>query len=69
MVKPPKESFMPKKITLTRTQDLIDMLREEKPGDRSELDRRYAVVLTELEKVQVLINHYLVEPAKKQTNR
>ena len=50
---------MPNRVTLQRVQDLIDMVREQKPNDHSDLDRRYAITLTELEKIQVLLTYYL----------
>ena len=53
---------MVKEKTKKQIQIAIDYVRAEKPNDKSELDRRYAIVLTELEKIQVLINHYLEEP-------
>lgn len=38
----PKEQFL---------RYALEMLKNEKPNDRSELDRRYAICITELEKV------------------
>lgn len=39
----------------------LQKLREAKPGDKSELDRRFAVTITELEKVYAYFNTYIVE--------
>lgn len=36
---------------LVLINNVINKLKEEKPNDRSELDRRYAITITEMEKV------------------
>ncbi len=38
----------------------LKILREAKPNDRSEKDRRYAVAITELEKVYAYFNTYVI---------
>ena len=38
---------------------LFEHLKEDKPNDRSELDRRYAIVLTELEKAFAYYDQYI----------
>ena len=35
----------------TALQNALAVLREQKPNDKSEIDRRYAVTITEMEKV------------------
>ena len=39
--------------------DTIVMLRDAKPDDRSEKDRRFAVVITEMEKAQAYFYAYI----------
>lgn len=43
---------------------VLATLRAAKPEDRSELDRRYAVTITELEKVFAYFNTYIKEANK-----
>ena len=42
-------------------EDLVASIREQKPNDRSELDRKYAILLTELEKVEAYFHYYIVQ--------
>lgn len=42
----------PEDLTLSQLNSLIRDIRERKPNDRSELDRVYAVMLTDLEKAR-----------------
>ena len=44
--------------TLDELIDFIERMRERKPNDRSELDRYYAVFLTDLEKVRAYCQVY-----------
>lgn len=37
----------------------IDELQEAKPGDRSEIDRRYAITITEMEKVLAYYEYWI----------
>lgn len=41
-------------------KDDMEMLRRSKPNDRSEKDRRYAIVITEMEKVVAYFAHWIV---------
>lgn len=40
-------------------EELNQVLQENKPGDRSDEDRHYAILLTELEKFKALALYYL----------
>jgi hypothetical protein len=40
---------------LTKVEELRALLNEAKPGDRSNADRRIAILLTDLEKIEALI--------------
>lgn len=42
--------------------DVVSTAKSEKPNDRSDLDRRYAVVITDLEKVLAYTSQYIVGP-------
>jgi hypothetical protein len=42
------------KLVLEKLEDVRLLLRQEKPGDRSEIDRRFAICLTELEKYRAI---------------
>jgi hypothetical protein len=44
--------------TLERFQELLDTLRNAKPNDRSEADRYYAIVITEVEKSKAVYMAY-----------
>lgn len=44
--------------------NVLSALRAAKPNDRSELDRRYAVTITELEKVVAYFSVYCMTPGK-----
>jgi len=39
---------------------LIEHIKEEKPDDRSEIDRRFAIIITDLEKVHAYFSVYLI---------
>jgi len=41
--------------SLKKISEAIQELKKTKPNDRSELDRRYAIAITELEKVWSII--------------
>lgn len=41
-------------------QTALDTLRLAKPGDRGEVDRRFAVTITEMEKVVAYFHTYLI---------
>ena len=43
---------------LDRLDDLLDALKEQKPNDRSEIDRRFAIAITEAEKLKAYIALY-----------
>ena len=45
----------------SQMQLLLDSLTAEKPNDRSELDRRYAVTITEIEKIIAYFKTYVVD--------
>jgi hypothetical protein len=45
--------------TVQTLGELINMLQQGKPGDRSERDRRFAVVITELEKARAIAQVFL----------
>jgi hypothetical protein len=40
--------------------DALSELRADKPGDRSETDRRYAIVITEVEKAEAIARYFLL---------
>jgi len=40
--------------------DVLVGLRDMKPNNRSELDRKYAVMITDMEKINAYFNHYVV---------
>lgn len=40
-------------------EDLLEELRDEKPEERSELARRYAIVITEIEKIKAYYQVYI----------
>jgi hypothetical protein len=42
------------KVTLEKLEDLELLLRQQKPGDRSEEDRRIALMITETNKLKAL---------------
>jgi hypothetical protein len=42
------------RLTLKKIEDVIILLRQEKPGDRTEVDRHYAICITETEKLLAL---------------
>lgn len=46
---------------LAALYEALEQLRAAKPGNRSERDRRYAVSITELEKVIGYFNTFVVE--------
>jgi hypothetical protein len=46
---------------LDKLEEALAQLRQEKPEDRSELARRYAVTITELEKVLAYFVVFAVE--------
>jgi hypothetical protein len=50
------------RLTLSRLDDVELLLRQQKPGDRSEEDRHVAIMITELEKYRAMyIGLILVE--------
>ena len=40
---------------------MVEVLREEKPNDRSERDRYWAIVITEVEKARAVFEMYAVK--------
>lgn len=42
-----------------RVNELIELFRDNKPNDRSEKDRKFAIVLTDLEKISAYVKTYL----------
>lgn len=42
-------------------QETLNSLRLHKPNDRSELDRRFAVTITEMEKVAAYFKTYVID--------
>lgn len=43
-----------------KIKSLLDEIRKDRPQERSELSRRYAVAITELEKVQAYFELYVL---------
>ena len=43
--------------------DVLEEVRAKKPNDRSEVDRRYAILITELEKL-VAYSEYWLKPVE-----
>lgn len=43
---------------VARLATALEQMRQAKPGDRSELDRRYAIAITDLEKVIAYMHTY-----------
>ncbi len=50
------------RIYLVLTGALIT-LRDAKPNDRGEMDRRWAITITEMEKVVAYYNSWILDPA------
>jgi hypothetical protein len=48
------------KLTLAKLADVYLLLRQEKPGDRSEKDRHFAICITELEKFVALYRGLII---------
>lgn len=46
---------------LEKINEVQRVLQENKPGDRSDEDRHFAILLTELEKFKALVLYYLPE--------
>ena len=46
----------------SQLEDVLQSLKNSKPDDRSEIARRYAVTITELEKVVAYFKVYVVWP-------
>jgi hypothetical protein len=44
---------------LNKIEEAIRQAKAEKPNDRSDVDRRYAIAITELEKVKAFVAYYL----------
>ena len=44
---------------LQRAEDLIASLKADKPNDRTETDRRFAIAITEAEKLMAYIVYFL----------
>lgn len=40
--------------------ELVEKMKSAKPGDRSDMDRRFAIVITELEKVEAYFAHFII---------
>lgn len=55
---------MSKEQAVQKLEEALDALRQAKPEDRSEEARRYAVTITELEKVLAYFNTFVVEGHK-----
>lgn len=55
---------MDKSLTVENMQkklfDILTDLNDMKPNDRSPIDRKYAVCITEMEKVNAYFNQYIV---------
>jgi hypothetical protein len=49
-------------MVIEKLGDIYLLLRQEKPGDRSDLDRHYAICITELEKFTALYRGLIVMP-------
>ena len=47
------------KLALYAVGDALEVLRAGKPGDRSEMDRRWAVAVTEMEKVYAYVHLHI----------
>ena len=52
--------YVPKLPTLDLLESALESLQSEKPNDRSEVDRRYAIIITDLEKVLAYYKTYIV---------
>ena len=61
-----KEPLTREQVSLGRLQETLNALREDKPNDRSMIDRVYAVTITDLEKIMAFFMVYAVDgPAGK----
>jgi hypothetical protein len=54
-----KHEPTPEQLAHLYLSQAIDCLKAYKPNDRSDLDRRYAIVITEIEKVQAIADRFL----------
>jgi hypothetical protein len=50
----------PEEFLLGKLRELKMEIQIAKPDDRSAVDRRYAIVLTELEKIEAYMHYYIV---------
>lgn len=44
--------------------DILSMLREVKPDNRSDLDRRYAITITDMEKVMMYFKMFVIDASE-----
>lgn len=50
----------PDNIVSIRINELLDAISQAKPGDRTELDRRYQILKTDVEKLQGFFDSYIL---------
>jgi len=50
-----------RRTVLTSIELCLSVIKRDRPNDRSELDRRYAIVITDFEKVMAYFKTYIVE--------
>ena len=48
-----------KPVFIEELEKALEQLEEDKPNDRSEVDRKYAIAKTDLEKLIAFCNYYL----------
>lgn len=54
------EPEKPEAYADTLLKATVDLLQRCKPNDRSDRDRRFAIVITEVEKVQAILRQFLL---------
>lgn len=50
------------KVLSTDLTNLVEHLRQLKPDDRTDLDRRFAIAITDAEKLDAYITQYILAP-------
>lgn len=50
--------MVPNKTAVEQFEELLAALREQKPNDRSDKDRYWAIVITEVEKAKAIFLQY-----------
>ncbi len=54
-----KEKIEKTRQVLDSVENTLQKMRDVKPGDRSELDKRYAIIITDMEKIYAYIFQYI----------